>query len=364
MISDDSGLPFLSTLSFMLTYKCPISCPHCIVDAGPKRKEKMALGSVLGWIEEAAAYRNGSIKAIALTGGEPFYDLEFLRLVSNYAFDARFAVSATTNAYWATSLEQALDTLKLLPAIQTVSVSTDVYHQQFITIDHISNAIRAAEALGRKFNVAVSTDNEEDERYRSIMDRLRRIVEPENVRTTVTFPAGRAKKHTHALHYRTTHEPASSPCSMSNAPVVFPNGRVMACIGPIQTLSASCPMNLGNLRCESLAGILDRAETNPLLHLVRVWGPHKMISVLKAYGYENLMPTTYICNSHCDICFKLLSDSHIARLLRNILNEPENRAILAYARMHHLHEPDMIQRYRLDGTEHIDSSNKLLQLDG
>ena len=130
---------------------------------------------------------------------------------------------------------------------------------------------------------------------------------------------------------------------MTSAPVVFPDGKVMACIGPLLTLPESCPMCLGNLQKQTLAEILDQAELNPVLHIIRVWGPHKLVSLLREYEHGDLLPKEYICNSHCDICYKLLSNDRIIALLSDILEEKENLYILAYARMHYLKEPDMIQ---------------------
>ena len=69
-------LPFLSNIGFMLTYKCTIACSHCIVKAGPHRKEEMRLEHSLAWIEQARSYRDGHIKGLALTGGED-YELVF-----------------------------------------------------------------------------------------------------------------------------------------------------------------------------------------------------------------------------------------------------------------------------------------------
>ena len=42
-------IPFLSNIGLMLTYKCTIACPHCIVKAGPNRKEEMTLESAFNW---------------------------------------------------------------------------------------------------------------------------------------------------------------------------------------------------------------------------------------------------------------------------------------------------------------------------
>jgi len=329
-------IPFLSTLGFLLTYRCTISCQHCMLEAGPRRKKKMALGSVLGWIDEAAAYRRGAIKCIELTGGEPFYDLQTLALVSDHALKAGLSVTVATNAGWAGTLEQAILTLTHLPAIKTISISTDVYHQQFIPIGHIHNAIIAAELLDRRYDVTVTTDNTLDEHYRSIMASLETRVDPGLIRTAVTLPAGRARKNGRTLLHRTSPEPVATACDSSGKPVILPEGRVMACSGPMLTQHESGPLCLGNLRKESLETVLDRAETNTLLHLIRVWGPHRMVSLLKSRGQVDLLPKEYICDSNCDICNKLFSDRHIAARLAEILDEPENRAIIAAEKIRRL----------------------------
>lgn len=360
MTARSEDIPFMSTLGLLLTYRCTILCPHCLVEAGPERKEKMALGSAFGWIDEAAGYRNGTIRCIELTGGEPFYDLQTLALISDHAMHAGLSVSAITNAGWAETLEQAILTLNELPAIRKISISTDVYHQQFIPVGYVHNAIIAAELLGRKYDIAVTTDNEHDERYRSIIARLEKFVEPGRIRSTATVPAGRAMKQASALNRRHSPEPFTAACTASSVPVILPDGRVMACAGPMLTRHDSCPLCLGNLRKESLANVLDRAEINPLLHLLRVWGPHRMVSLLRSRGHGALLPKEYLCGSGCDICTKLLSDRRLANLLTSLLDEQENRNVIAYARMQRLKEPEMVQRCHLDGSDMIDAANALL----
>jgi MoaA/NifB/PqqE/SkfB family radical SAM enzyme len=65
-------MPFLRNIGFLMTYRCQVACPHCIIKAGPHRRGKMRLADALKWIEQVAAYRSGYIKALALTGGSLF----------------------------------------------------------------------------------------------------------------------------------------------------------------------------------------------------------------------------------------------------------------------------------------------------
>lgn len=97
-------IPFLSDIGLATTYHCQASCLHCIVEASPKRKEFILLPDIKGWLEQISGYNNGQIKAVALTGGEPFSDLAHLTAIARKASSVGLFVTAVSNAYWATSI--------------------------------------------------------------------------------------------------------------------------------------------------------------------------------------------------------------------------------------------------------------------
>ncbi len=347
MASTIFELPFLSNLGLMLTFKCTVVCPHCLVDAGPHRSEEMPLQQVLNWIDQAKHYREGLIKGLALTGGEPFYNLENLESISAYGRSKGFIVSAVTNAFWATDKNTAVAILSRVPAISMLSISTDVYHQKLIPFEYVANALWAVKKLGRFYNIAVCTDTEEEPQYQKIIEDLKALGEFDKIRTTFTFPVGRAQKYARHFHYSTSDQPSTSACSMASSPVVFPDGTVNACIGPVLTLLPAHPLHLGNLNTDLLQHILDRAELNPVLHAIRIWGLKKLIALLKEYGYENLLPKEYINNCICDACYKLLSDVRIVDALETILQDEQIKHMIAYARIYYLKETHMAERYHL-----------------
>lgn len=129
---------------------------------------------------------------------------------------------------------------------------------------------------------------------------------------------------------------------MASYPVIFPDGKVTGCIGPLITVPAPHPLYLGNLYQEPLAHILDRAEHNLILHAVRVWGPHKLAALLKEHGQAGLLPAEYIANCICDTCYKLLTDPRIVAALEEIVDSPEFRRLVGYARAYYLRETQLI----------------------
>jgi organic radical activating enzyme len=329
----------------MLTYKCTIACPHCIVEAGPHRTTEIELERALDWIEQISAYRDGHIKGVALTGGEPFYNLELLARISARSEQLGLIVSVVSNAYWAESRQAALDTLSSVPGLRLVSFSTDAYHQKSIPFRNIGNAVWAAKRLGKRYNIAVCTDNEDDPVYQRILEDLASLGEADNLRLSITFPVGRAQTAARRFNYATGAEPVISACSMAGSPVIFPDGRVVGCIGPVFTLTRPHPLLLGNLHFEPLDQILDRSEVNPVLHAIRVWGPHKLVGLLREEGLDDLLPDDYLRDCVCDPCFKLLSEERVVRALEGLYRDESKRQTLAYARLYYLNEAAMVERW-------------------
>jgi organic radical activating enzyme len=342
-------LPFLSNIGLMLTYKCTLGCPHCIVEAGPNRKEEMPEEMALHCVGQARAYAGGRVKGLALTGGEPFCNLALLGRVSSYALRQGLIVSVVTNAFWAPTRDAALDVLTRLPALRVICISTDVYHQRFVPFEYARNAAWAAKELGRLHNFALCTDDENDPHFRKIVDDLTAMGDGDKLRIAITFPLGRAGKQAGEFKYQWAFEPPVSACTMAACPVIFPDGRVIACIGSVLTLRHPHPLALGNVTHEPLSEILDRAEMNAILHVIRVWGPHKLIALLKDRGFSSLVPKTFVRDSLCDACYKVVSNPQAVEALNGILQEPEFQKLLAYARLHYLKEPIMVERHAFAG---------------
>ncbi|HMK59809.1 MAG TPA: radical SAM protein [Dissulfurispiraceae bacterium] len=334
---------FLFNIGFMLTYKCTIACPHCIVEAGPHRKKVMRMDRALSWIEQAAKYNNGYIKACALTGGEVFHDIDTLRTLSDYAHSLGFVVSAVTNGFWATSKRTAINLLKTLPSIHLLCVSTDAYHQRFIPLANIRNSIEALKDLGLTYSIAVCKDAEDTQQFRDLMCHLKDFADEDKIVTSKTFPVGRARHHLSQEGFPMVAEPSRAACTMASSPVVFPDGQVVGCIGPAITIQSPHKLLLGDLKTESLEEILQRAETNAILHTIRVWGPYRILEWLNRIGCSEKMPSSYMKDCTCDVCYKLLSDERLQPYIELLANNEEFAERTKYGRLYHLGEEEVLQ---------------------
>lgn len=340
-------MPFLANVGLLMTRKCQVTCPHCIIQAGPHQTEEICLEDACKWITEAAVYRGGHIEVLSLTGGEPFFNLDHIKRISDHAEMKGMYVSAVTNAYWASSKEEAVRVLMHNSAIRMISVSTDVYHQMYIPFERVKNAVAAAQECDVLCTVAVCTENEDDIRYRRILDDVHQLLPSEYVFTAITFAAGRALKRLDNSRYPLTTEVPASACAAGSSPIIFPTGKVTACIGPVIDLQSDHPLMLGNLRERSLRDILDDAELNPILHAIRVWGPRKLIEMAVDAGLGDYLLKLYIKDSMCNACYSLMSNSVIIGFLQELSRNLDFAQRVAYARAYYLGEMRMAERMGL-----------------
>jgi pyruvate-formate lyase-activating enzyme len=330
-------VPFLRDVGLVTTYRCQAACPHCIVRAGPNRSERVVVENARDWLRQAAEYRGGYIRAVALTGGEPFVDVCHLREVGSAAASVNLLVSAVTNAFWATSVEAALALLRDLTFIKIITFSTDVFHQRTIPLSRVVNAVVAAQTLGLRYIVAVCSMGDGDPAARETVRLLGDLVPPENLNVARIFPVGRASRMSDSLHFETTTTPPAAACVSAHAPVIFPNGKVVACFGPVIDIPSPHPLVLGDLEKERLAAILDRAESNVVLQIIRVWGPARLIEMIRQAGVSDL-PASYVRDSVCCTCYELMRNARLAGFFQSLQKDESLAREIRYARQYYLAE--------------------------
>jgi MoaA/NifB/PqqE/SkfB family radical SAM enzyme len=314
--------PFVRNIGLMMTYRCTVACSHCMVEAAPYKRESMSVESAQEWIRQARGYRSGSIAGLTFTGGEPFYDIQVLRRLSDQAAAHGFMVSAATNAFWAASTNEAEQVLKRLPALSQLIVSTDEYHLKCIPLEHVRNAVEAARKRRMPVSLTVCTDSERTPGFSALMYRLSEFAHRSEIRVSLTSPVGRAKIHCATFHYLMSETPSDSACPMAGSPVIFPDGRVFACMGPVIRLDHHNPLLLGKAFEEPLQTILDRSETNPVLRAVCERGPQRLISLLEEGGFGGILPRQFIQGSACDVCYRLFSSAEAVGALESMQAAP------------------------------------------
>ena len=136
----------ITGLHFLLTYQCTFECDHCFAWGSPWQSGVMTLDDIRLFLGQAQDL--GTVRWIYFEGGEPFLYYATLVRGVNIAAEMGFQVGLVSNAYWASSLEDALEFLKPFKGlVQDLSVSSDLFHYNEKLSQQCQNASTAAEQL-------------------------------------------------------------------------------------------------------------------------------------------------------------------------------------------------------------------------
>jgi len=138
----------LTGMHLLLTYQCTQECDHCFVWSNPNYLETMTLKQVQELLKEAK--KLGTVEQVWFEGGEPFLYYPVMLKGIKEAKALGFWVGALSNAYWATSLEDALEWLRPLAelGIADLGLSSDPYHGEDLEAERVKNGVEAATKLG------------------------------------------------------------------------------------------------------------------------------------------------------------------------------------------------------------------------
>jgi hypothetical protein len=142
----------LTGLHFLLTYQCTFECDHCFAWGSPFQNGVMTLEDIQRFLQQAKD--TGTVTSVYFEGGEPFLYYATLLQGVNMAMRMDFTVGIVSNAFWATSLQDARAALRpFRKKLNNISVSSDLYHYSEL----FSRQAQDASAVAEAFGIAVGT---------------------------------------------------------------------------------------------------------------------------------------------------------------------------------------------------------------
>jgi MoaA/NifB/PqqE/SkfB family radical SAM enzyme len=138
----------ITGLHLLQTFQCNFECDHCFVYSKPEAKGVMRICDIHQILTEAQ--QTGSIRSICFEGGEPFLYYQTMLWGLRAAKGYGFRRSIVTNAYWATSVDDATEWLKPIAeiGIHDLAISDDAYHYGKNEENLAKYAYEAAKSLG------------------------------------------------------------------------------------------------------------------------------------------------------------------------------------------------------------------------
>lgn len=272
----------VTSLHFLLSYQCTFECDHCFVYSGPFAKGTFTLAQIRRALD--AALKVGSIDQVYFEGGEAtlFYPLLIESIRAARAVGLQ--VGIVTNAFFATSEEDAELWLRPLTELGIIdlSISDDAFHSNL----EESPAKRAIQA-GRKLGLPVASLCIEKPSVRR--DTPRAKGEPV-VGGGVMFRGRAADKLTHGLPTREwrafdecPHEELENPGRVH----VDPYGNIHLCQG----------LSIGNMWQTELSELLWSfdARTHPICAPLIEGGPAQLVREHNVQHGDSYVDACHLC---------------------------------------------------------------------
>lgn len=217
----------LATMGVFLTPACPVQCAHCAVGAFPDPPVEPGV-SFLRRIEEMG--RIPALVAAAVTGGEPFHELDLLKkVVETFRLNGKRVV-VYTSGYWGKA-EGIHRVLPVLDLIDGLVVGVDLFHRARIPDADLANALRCAADRGIWIAAQVIDGIQDGAHLEYALSIFHSAFGPEWARTvtlvrTVPSPSCRAGNLDSFRLYRGS---AEGFCSGLNGPTLLRDGTLAAC---------------------------------------------------------------------------------------------------------------------------------------
>ncbi len=275
----------LNGIHFLLTYTCLFECDHCFLYCSPNFEGTFTLRQLRKTFDEIGKIE--SVEWIYFEGGESFLFYPLLLEGVRMARELGLKVGIVTNAYWATSIEDAVLWLEPLHrlGIADLSVSDDSFHRG----NDPENSAKLAIAAARKLGMPVGTICIEEPVVETETDEGREKGEPV-VGGGVVFRGRAVEKLIEGLPGRPGTRYTECPYEDLEGPRrvhIDPFGNVHLCQGLI----------IGNMEKTPLSEIIRdyRVDAHPICQPILEGGPLRLAEVFDFPTEGNYVSACHFC---------------------------------------------------------------------
>lgn len=290
------------TISLFLTVRCSSRCRHCGAWETQAARGDMTTDEITRLV--AMMKEVPAVTAVGLSGGEVFVVRDLLSHAVSELRKASIPYTFTTNAYWAKDLETARELLSDFTDTVGIGFSTDQFHQEYIPVGRVINAVRAAVELSIPYNVRVTMAADDDEKkiMKDLIDAG--LPNPDVVGFAPVMYLGQAKDRISPEEF--PDDNPRRPCLSLRTPFVFSGGALYACCGEAGNIPGEHPLYLGNVFTDGLLSLIEKYDTDPLLQAVYTIGPRAMWELLEEEPGDER--EALLLRSPCGTCRLLFED--------------------------------------------------------
>lgn len=305
---------YFSSLVVETTNRCNARCAMCYQASGPKGSEMLGDDHLNIPALKRALAEALSIRTLAprfhLAGGEAFiYMEECLDLIAFARAVGYEAITATTNAFWATTPEKAVTTAARMvgAGMTSLEISWDHWHSPFISAFSVENAIHGCFLNDLPINLRVLGTKSEG--YHSALSKLsnKAIGRLTQITAGPVFPTGRAATAIPRSDIYVTDGDLVGSCHAALNLTIVASGKVFPCCAGLDQTSE---WSAGSITEASIVAIANRMMADPMIRILVFHGPR---SLLELAGEDT---TSQDYANICDACWHAFNDVRFVRGMR------------------------------------------------
>lgn len=285
----------MRTLKINLLYNCTAQCAHCrfgCTNEGTPERPDFELPYLT-----AKKLKNAfGLDMAVVLGGEPTLFREETVALLQRLHSLGIATRIETNACWADSYDEAVSFLMPLKEMGTnVMLSLDGFHDPYVPIEKVANAVKACAALGVNYNLEmpyldpVNKDNETDRRTEELFSSLSSYTgfEIPKYEGGVLF-VGRAAE----VFGDQFAQDRGIPQETCTAVPWWPDGDIdttnLVILEPGGYITKGCGIAIGNAYEQDVVEMLKeyKASEHPIFSVLMKEGPAGLAKLAEQYGFQ------------------------------------------------------------------------------
>ena len=292
---------------FNICNQCNVKCRHCSNNEILNSMDEIDLEMLLNCLKECAS---ANIEQVTFVGGEPFLYVDRLKLYCSTASQLGLKTCIITNGYWGKTVERAKEILTSIKGLDSLLVSSDIYHLEHISAETIENVINASLEIGIviSMNATCASKEERDVIRETYKEYKNKII----INTHMMMPIGAAKKleiKRWKLSERKTR--LASVCGIGNY-LIEMDGEVHGCCNAI--LAKEKFLYLGNVKRNKLSRLIKESQNNKEFNFITKYGPRGIEDLVKNnQKLSQYMTKEYTCE--CEFCVDIMGGSASGREL-------------------------------------------------
>jgi hypothetical protein len=270
--------------------------------------------------------RSPTLEAVLFSGGEPFSNPQALAYGLDICRAKNVRSIVGTSAYWAPSRADGRRFLSRFPKADTIWISTDIFHEEFVPLGHLKNALDVCRDLSIHVAFQIVDDDPEHSdfvsRFFAEVDPGREI-ESEMYFTPLGYE-GRASEFLQVEGHAKNGLDAipEVPCPWLGAPWIHEDGVACACPNLRVHSAVDHPLQLGNLHKVDFDVISREAQKSGYVQALRTLGPRGIVDnfPVESWGWDR---KRFVGRNMCDLCHDLMATPDLAAKLHEAVTQSD-----------------------------------------